>query len=536
MKNSSFIIHNSSFIILSVFFLVLACPISPVSQHPDDWLIRRLGAEPDTLNPLTATDAYAGLIDSYIYEALVDRNPDTLELYPKLASTWEISLDGLVYTFKIRRGVKFHDGVPVTAHDFKYCFDRNMDEKVNAPHMRNYYQDIKKVEVPDDYTIRFTYAQPYFRALEICGGLQAIPKHLFEKDSDFNKSAQGRAPIGTGPYRFAEWITGQKIVLARNEDYWERRPEIKRIVYRTITEESAALIELKKRSLDLMGLNPLQWVKQTSSERFNQAFRKEQYYEPNFSYIGWNSKRPYFSDKRVRRAMTMMIDRPTLLKNLLFGLGIIVTGEAYVKSLYYDTSIQPWPYDPEMAKILLDEAGWIDHNGDGIRDKDGVPFKFEFLISSSSVFANQLATVLKEDLKRSGIQMEIRPLEWATFLKLVDSREYDAVTLRWSLSVETDPYQLWHSSQAEKGSNFTGFHNDEADRIIIEVRRTFDRDKRIALLKRFHQILHEEQPYTFLFCSPNLVAISRRFGNVIVHNLGIEPKEWTVPKIIQTPQ
>ena len=135
---------------------------------------------------------------------------------------------------------------------------------------------------------------------------------------------------------------------------------------------------------------------------------------------------------------------------------------------------------------------------------------------------------IMEELKKIGIEMEIRQLEWATFLKLVDSREFDAVTLGWSLGVEMDPYQLWHSSQAKAGSNFTGFKNDEADKIIEEVRQTFDRNKRIKLLKRFHAILHDDQPYTFLFCSPSLVAISRRFGNVIVHKLGIEPREWTV--------
>jgi len=528
---NAFVFKLSFFALLATFLFLLSCPISKISMHPDDWLMNRLPAEPDTLNPLTASDAYAGIIDNYIYEPLVDRNLDTLELYPKLASTWEISADGLVYTFKVRQGVKFQDGVPVTARDFKYCFDRIMDEKVNAPFLRNYYQDIRKAEVLDDYTIKFTYARPYFRALELCGGVQAIPKHLFERDPDFNKSPLGRAPVGTGPYKFVEWVTGQKIVLERNDAYWgQHHPQIKRIVFRVINESSSALIELKKRQIDLMDLSPLQWTKQTSSERFKEAFRKEQYYEPNFSYIGWNIRKPFFSDKRVRRAMTMMVDRPTLLKNLLFGLGIVVTGEAYVKSPYYDTAIQPWPYDPEGAKKLLDEAGWIDHDGDGIRDKDGVPFKFEFLIPSSSIFANQLGTVLKEELKKAGIVMEIRSLEWATFSKLVDGREFDAMAMGWSLSVETDPYQLWHSSQMGKGSNYVGFKNDEADRIIVEARRTFDRDKRIALLKRFHHILHDEQPYTFLFCQPSLVAISRRFGNVIIHNLGIEPKEWSAPK------
>lgn len=519
---------------LALLSIVGGCKLVDIGEHPPDWLIYRLPAEPDTLNPIIATDIYESIINNYIYESLVDRDLDTLELKPKLASTWEISQDGMVYTFKLKEGVKFHDGTPLTAWDFKYAYDRIMDEKVNAPHLRNYYRDIKRVEVLDDKTIRFTYSEVYFRALEICGGIPALPRHLFEKSEDFNKSPLGRAPVGTGPYKFVQWVTGQKIVLERNDDYWGNKPQIKKIVYRVITEPASALIELKKRKLDLMSLTPLQWVKQTDSERFNEAFRKEKYYQPNFNYIGWNLRRPYFSDKRVRRALTMMVDRKKILENLLYNLGIIVTGTAYVNSPYYDKSIEPIPYDPEGARKLLDEAGWVDHDGDGIRDKDGIPFKFEFLITGSE-FSNKLATVLKEEFRKAGIEMEIRQLEWATFTKMLDERNFDAVTLGWSLGVETDPYQIWHSSQTESGSNFVGFNNPEADRIIEEVRRTLDVNRRIELLKRFHAILHEEQPYTFLFCSPTLVAISKRFGNVIVHNMGLEPREWTIPSLLTQP-
>lgn len=524
------------FFINLILFLAftLGCNPGNLGVTHDDWLIRRLPAEPDTLNPLTATDIYESIINNDIYESLLDRDLDTLQLTPELASTWEVSANGLVYTFKLKDGIKFHDGTPVTAWNFKYAYARIMDEKVNAPHLRNYYKDIKSVEVLDDKTIRFTYSEIYFRALEICGGIPALPKHLFEQHENFNKSPLGRAPVGTGPYKFVQWTTGQKIVLERNENYWGEKPHIKKIVYRVITESAPSLIELKKRRLDLMPLTSLQWVRQTESERFHEAFRKEKYYQPNFNYIGWNLRRPYFSDKRVRRALTMMVDRQRILENLLFNLGIIVTGPNYVNSPYYDESIKPIPYDPAEAQKLLNEAGWIDHDGDGVRDKNGVAFKFEFLITGSE-FSNQLATLLNEEFHKAGIDMEIRQLEWATFTKMLDERNFDAVTLGWSLGVETDPYQIWHSSQIKDGSNFVGFSNPQADKIIEEVRRTLDVNRRIELLKRFHAILHEEQPYTFLFCSPSLVAISKRFGNVIVHKMGLEPREWTVPAKLTQP-
>lgn len=505
-----------------------ACHLEQVGRHPTDWLVERLRGEPDTLNPLTSTDAYSSSILDNIYEPLLQRNRDTLELEPLLAESWDISEDGLTITFHMRKDVRFTDGTPATAHDVEYAYRKIMDTKVDCPHQRNYYRDVKDAKVLDDHTIRFTYKEPYFRALEICGYTPCLPRHLFEQEEDFNKSRLNREPIGTGPYKFSEWITGRKIVLEKNEDYWGDKPKIKRRLYKFINLDSTALIELKKRHLDLMGLRALQWVKQTNKPRFKRAFRKEKYYTPNYNYIGWNIRRPLFKDKRVRRAMTMLVDREKILKTILFGLGEVVTGPAYVNSPYYDHDINPWTYDPAGAKKLLEETGWADHDGDGIRDKDGISFKFEFLISSGSTFADQLSTVLQGELAKVGIRMEVRRLEWATFLKLIEERDFDAVTLGWSLGVETDPFQLWHSTQADQGSNFVGFESEETDDIIVKNRRTFDLDGRIELMKRFHAILHDEQPYTFLFCSPSLVVIHNRFDNVLVHKLGLDVREWTI--------
>jgi len=438
-----------------------------------------------------------------------------------------VSDDKLTYTFTLKKGIKFHDGHPVTVEDIKFAYDIIMDPTVNAAHLRNYYQDIKSAEVLDSHTIRFTYARPYFMAKEFCGGIPAIPKHIFE-NGDFNDHPNGRHPVGTGPFKFVEWKTGEKIILERNPEYWGTVPQIKRMVFKLITDNAAALIVLKKKNLDLMGLTSLQWVKQTDKDSFAQNFRKEQYYQPNYNYIGWNSLKVYFSDKRVRRALTHLVNREEILATLYFGLGKIVTGTAYINTDYYDRGISPIGYDPKAARVLLDEAGWIDSDGDGIRDKNGVPFKFTFTFSTGSETAEQIATLLKEEFAKSGIEMTIKKLEWATFIAQVQSREYDAVTLGWSLGIEMDPYQLWHSSQATEGSNFTGFVNAEADQIIENVRITFEKEDRIPMLKRFHRILHEEQPYTFLFCKPSLVSISKRFGNVEIYPLGLRPREWTI--------
>ncbi len=491
-------------------------------------MLWHLGAEPDTLNPIISTDAYASRIASFLYDGLIERDNQTLGWKPKMAERWEISSDGLKFTFHLRPGLFWHDGHPVTVDDILYSFGRIMDAQVDAPHLRVYYQDIKKVEKIDERTVRFTYARPYFMALEFCGSIPIIPKHLFEAGGDFNVHPQGRAPIGNGPYRFVTWETGKRIVLERNESYWGKRPAIRRLDFQVIAEDTVALQLLKKGELDYAGLRPIQWVRQTNSEKFNQDFAKYQFYSPSYSFISWNMRRPYFTDRRVRRALTMLINRQEMLDKLQFGLGRIVTGPFYVESQAYNHDVPVIPYDPVQARQLLKEAGWEDHDGDGILDKDGVPFKFEFLIPSGRRSAEQVATILKENLRGQGIDMSIRQLEWALFIKNLDDRKFDAVTLGWVFGFDQDPYQVWHSSQVKQGSNFGGFSDPEADRIIEAARVEFDDAKRNQLYRRFHQLVDEIQPYSFLYSTPSLVALHRRFENVQVYPGGMDPLEWRV--------
>jgi peptide/nickel transport system substrate-binding protein len=499
-----------------------------------DWLVDHLSAEPSTLNPITSTDAYSGTIDGYIYEPLLKRDEKSLENVPVLAEKWDISPDHLMYTFHLKKNIKWSDGYPFTAKDILYSFDRIRDPKVDAAHLRSYYQDIAKVEALDDYTVRFHYRIPYFRALEFCGGIPVVPSHLFKEGEDFNQHPIGRNPVGTGPYKMLHWDTGKEIALIRNEDYWGEKPALDRIVFKIITEQSVALQVLKQGGLDEMGLRPIQWEKQTGNKRFEEGYKKLAYYMPSYSYIGWNSRRPIFSDKRVRRAMTMLVNRELILKKILFGLGTIVDCPFYINSPEYDKDIKPYPYDPKAALALLKSAGWDYRPGDDILQKEGKPFEFEFLLSAGSNFGEQIATMLQEDLKQIGISMSIQKLEWAVFIQRIEEHNFDACTMGWQLGWETDPYQIWHSSQAvEKGSNFVGFKDAEADKLMDDARKEFDPEKRLRMYYRLQEIIHDEQPYTFLFTIKALVAVSRRFQNVEVYPMGLAPLYWWAPKDAQ---
>ena len=491
-------------------------------------MVFHLSSDPSTLNPILINEASGATVSNYIYETLLKRDYQTLELQPLLALDWEVSPDHLTYTFTIRDNVKWQDGVPLTADDVIYSFERIRDPKVDAAQKRSYFADVVGVKKLDKITIQFTYRKPYFKALEIIGGIPIVARHVFDDGGDFNTNPAGRKPIGTGPYRFKSWKTGSFITLERNPDYWGEKPAISGMVFKIIPNSTVTLQLLKKGALDLSGLTAVQWERQTEKSSFKKKFNKYRFWLPNYSYVAWNMRRPYFADRRVRIAMTMLLDRQTILKELLFGQGEIVSGNFYRFGDAYNEAIKPYPYDPEGALKLLDEAGWIDHDGDGIRDKDGQPFSFTMLYPSGPKLSQSVGIILREDLARAGIDMKLQALEWTAFLKLINDRKFDATVLGWSTTFDEDPYQLWHSSQTEKGSNFVAFKNAEADKLIEDGRVEFDKQRRIELYKKLHELIHEEEPYTFLFTSPSLVAVAKRFSDVKVYKAGLDILEWKV--------
>lgn len=503
-----------------------------------DWLLVELPAEMPHLNPFTSTDGYASRIMEHIFENLLEPNPETLEMEPAVAERWEESGDHLTYTFYLNKNVTFSDGHPLTAHDVKFSFETMMDPKVDAAHIRGYFEGVTSCDVLDDFTVRFTCSKPYWLHLVYLGELEIVPKHLYE-GADINSHPLARKPVGSGPYVLESWDTGRQLVLARNPNYWRKDTPaagyIDKWVYKVITDPNAALQVLLAGDLDLMSLRPAQWVSRAAQPDFEDRFQKKSWYSPFYNYIGWNARLPQFADKRVRQALTMLCDRETMRETVWEGLAQTVSAGFFPGSAAANPNIQPWPFDPIKAAALLDEAGWKDTDGDGLRDKDGVPFRFQILMTNQSPEGEQIVTYFKEELARQGIEMNLLALEWATLIERVHARNFEACMLGWSMPPYPDEYQLWHSSQTEEGSNYVNFKNAEADEIILKARQTFDTDERNALFHRFHEIMHEEQPYTFLFSPSALVAIDKRVHNTIVYPLlRNRPRlEWFVPTELQ---
>ncbi len=537
---------------------------TPVSG---DWVIVRYEGEPDVLNPVLNFNAYAGYV---MYGANSDQVYDFLLTYDTKDYTYtkpiladglpEISADHLTYTFTIRDGIKWHDGQPLTAADVLFTFKAGICALVDSASKRSYLTDLADVQV-DGRKVRFIVTKPNFNQLNNLGNILAIiPKHIFDpqglldgftfKDmigprgktdvriktfaDQFNNSAANRAPVGTGPYKFDKWEAGKEIVLTRNDDYWGTKPYLDKIVIRFIPDYTAALTALKAGEIDLQQrLQPVQYAQQTSGPAFDQEFSKTKYSIPGVSYIVWNSERPFFKDKRVRQAMTMLLDRQKIIETVRFGLGQVATGPLNPKSNDYNPNIKPYPYDPKRAAELLDEAGWTDHNGDGIRDKDGVKFKFELVGGvGSSIFA-QLSSILQEELRKVGIEMTSKTIDFTVMVENLKDHKFDAGSLGTASDLVQDPYQIWHSSATQnRGSNYGSFKNAESDRLLEQARLEFDNEKRKQLYWRWQEIIHDEEPNTFIYVLEESASYSKRFQNVkwLPLRPGYDLSTWWVPK------
>lgn len=504
-----------------------------------DALVENIEAEPPTLNVLLSTaDAHSQAIGAYIFDALLELDLDSLKMKPSVATKWEISDDHLHYTFYLRKDAKFTDGVPLTTKDLKVTIDLIMNPANDTAVPRQELVDLDTVDLIDDYTIRFNMKRPYFRHLLVLGGVPIVPAHVYAT-GDLAKNPANRAPLGSGPYKFEKWDTGSQIVLTRNEQYWGKKPFLAKRVFKIIPDNNAAFQALERHDTDIQDIPAEQWARKTNTPKFQKEFQKLVLDSPvpgylsRFNYVGWNMRQPQLSDKRVRQALCMLFDRQQIIDKVFYGYGTVATTDVYYKAPESNKNLKPWPFDPERAKKLLDEAGWKDTDRDGVRDKDGVKLEFELSYASSVPEYDQLGSVYQEELRRAGVRMTLNPTEWATFAQRVHDRKFDACMLAWITTPFYDGYQLWHSSQAKDGSNYPGFVNAEADKLMEDARVEFDDAKRKVLNDRLQEILHEEQPYIFLYHRPGLVALDARFRGVVQHTMGIDPREWWVPVAMQ---
>ena len=482
------------------------------------------------LIPLLASDSTSHGIAGMIFNGLIKYDKD-LNIVGDLAESWEISKDGLVITFRLRKDVRWHDGRPFTAEDVLYTYQVTVDPKTPTAYAGDFLK-VKKAEVLDAHTFQATYDKPFAPAL-MSWSVGILPKHLLA-GKEITTSPLGRNPVGTGPYRFKEWVTGQKIVLVSNPDYFEGRPYIDGYIMRIIPDTATMFLELRANGIDRMGLTPLQYTRQTENNLFKKNYNKFRYLSFAYTYLGYNLTNPLFADKRVRQAIAYAVNRKEIIDGVLLGLGKPATGPYKPGTWAYNPNVRQYPYDPKKAKALLTEAGWKDDNGDGIIEKDGRPFEFEIITNQGNEIRAKCAEIIQRRLAEVGIRLRIRVVEWAAFVNdFINKRKFDATILGWTIPMEPDLYDVWHSSKTgPQELNFISYKNEEVDVLIVKARETFDQALRKRFYDRIQEILAEEQPYLFLYVPDALPIIHARIRGVETAPLGIGWNfiKWYVPR------
>ena len=482
------------------------------------------------LIPILSSDSTSHGIASLVYNGLVkyDKN---LNIVGDLAESWDVSRGGLVIIFHLRKGVKWHDGHPFTARDVLYTYQVTIDPKTPTAYAGDFLK-VKKAEVLDDHTFRVTYDKPFAPAL-MSWAVSILPKHLLE-GKDITTSPLARHPVGTGPYLFREWGPGQKIVLISNPDYFEGRPYIDGYILRIIPDMATMFLELRANGIDRMNLTPIQYMRQTESNIFRRNFNKYRYLSFSYTYLGYNLQNPLFSDKRVRQAIAYGINKEEIIQGVLLGLGEATTGPYKPGTWAYNSGVKKYEYNQQKARELLADAGWKDTDGDGVLDKDGHPFVFEIITNQGNEVRAKCAEIIQRRLGDLGIKVKIRILEWAAFVNdFINKRRFDATILGWSIPLDPDIYDVWHSSKTgPQELNFISYRNEEVDRLIEQGRSTFDQKGRKKCYDRIQEILAEEQPYAFLYVPDALPIIHARFRGVEPAPLGIGHNfiKWYVPR------
>ena len=465
------------------------------AQTPPGVLVVGQIAEPKSLDPAVDTAVNDFRILMNIYDGLVRYKSGTLEVEPALAESWEISEDGTEYVFDLREGVTFHDGTPFNAEAVVFNFERMLNE--DHPYydtgpfpLSFFFSAVESVEAVDEDTVKFTLNAPYAPFLSNLAyptGLIVSPEAVRAHGDEF-----GRNPSGTGPYRFVEWVSNQRVVVERNPDYWDGAPALEAVVFRPITDANTRTAEMLSGGIDVMVEVP----PVSMSEFEGPDFTIHEQAGPHVWFLILNAKEGPFADKRVRQAANYAIDKQAIAGDILEGTAEIAAGPTPPAFAWaYNEALDPYPYDPDKARALLAEAGieegteltfYVTEGGSGMLDP--VP----------------MGTKIQADLKAVGLDVKIETFEWNTFLGKVNpglEGKADMAEMAWMTNdPDTLPFLTLRSEAwPDKGGFNSGYYaNEEVDRLLEKARRSTDQAERARLYKEMQEIVREEAPWVFV--------------------------------------
>jgi len=430
-----------------------------------------------------------------------------------------------VVLFRLRKGILFHDGHEFDSGDVKFTYEAIMAPENLSPRVPD-FEPVKAVEPLGRYAVKITYKrlfEPGFGSWT----MGILPEHLLNRDAlraeairagrdpkDFSlrHSQFNRSPIGSGPFQFDAWKTDQFIRLTRFDRYWEGAPNLREFLFRIIPDLLTAEVTFYAGTSDAYGAQPHQVERLRHDPRF-QSFSR---LGLGYTYIGYNMRRPIFQDVRVRKALGMAINVQEIIDYVLYAQAERTTGPYPKQTEFYDPTVEPLSYDPEGALTLLADAGWR-RNAEGWLEKNGQPLAFTLITNSGNEVRKAVMVVAQNAWRRLGIKVETLTMEWAVFInERVDKGDFDALILGWSMGLDADLYQIFHSSQTGHFQlNFVGYANPAADALMIRIRQEYNRERQVAMARRLHRLIAADQPYTFLFVGKGLTLLDRKLVRMV---------------------
>ncbi len=459
-------------------------------------------ANPSRLNPILATDSSSSEITGFLFNGLVKYDKDNKVIIGDLAKKFYFK-DDTTLIFELRKGVLWHDGKPFSAKDVLFTYKTLISDKIASPYSAG-FRFVKDVKVLDPYTVAVEYKKPYFKALETWM-MGIVPEHLLKDEKNLMNSSFNMHPIGTGPYKLTQLEFSKNIELLANENYFEGRPKIDKIAFHVIADPMTRILMLKNGELDLGSIDPLVMERQLSSDFFKR-FNIYEKISLSYTYLGLNLRKKKFADPRVRKALSLAINRQELIDILFFKHAKVCTGPFLPGSSAYNSNIKAPKQNIEQAKALLREAGYDEKH----------PFVFEIATSNSSSIRPYAAEILQYQLAKAGVVVKLRVMEWQAFLNMVVfPHKFDTVLLGWGLSPTPDPYMFWHSDNDKKGGfNLVGYHNSEIDKLIERSQSIIDKAKLVKIWQKMFAMIVHDNPYLFLYIPNSITAVNKKIKNI----------------------
>ncbi|MEA3523668.1 MAG: peptide-binding protein [Campylobacterota bacterium] len=465
-------------------------------------LYLNISANPSRLNPILATDSGSSEIAGFIFSSLVKYDENGTKIIGDLASDFYFE-NNTTLIFNLKSNVKWHDGEAFKAQDVAFTFNLINDDSVVSPYTST-FRMVKSVEVINEYRLKVTYKEPYFKALETWM-MGILPSHLLKDEKNIMSAPFNTAPIGTGPYKLTRLEHSKGIELTAYEHYFEGKPKIETLSFHVISDPMTRFLMLKSGELDVGSLEAMQLERQIDNEFFDR-FQNIEQISHSYTYLGFNLRLEKFKDARVRRALSLAIDRQELVDILFLKHGQVCHGPFLPGGVAFNANVKSPKQNIKKAKALLKEAGYNEKN----------PFRFEIVTSNSSSIRPYAVQILQQQLSKVGVEVSLRIMEWQAFLNMVVfPRKFESVLLGWSLSLSPDPYLLWHSDNDKAGAfNFVGYHNDKVDSLIETMQTTIQRDKLGDIQQDIFKEIVEDNPYLFLYIPNSITAVDKKIKNI----------------------